>query len=161
MCVCVCVHGSLYPPPALSVTHSHPPPHLPLLPYSLILFPFPHSSPPIPLTTPYLTTPLHYLPQVLDLSKVKHFILDECDRLLAELDMRRDVQTIFMATPHEKQVRRLIAMPCCTILCLVMLCHAILCHDMTMLLIFILVYFNINRSNSKSHLNSNSNSNSI
>ena len=40
-----------------------------------------------------------YLPQV------KHFILDECDRLLAELDMRRDVQTIFMATPHEKQVR--------------------------------------------------------
>ena len=42
--------------------------------------------------------------KVLDLSKVKHFILDECDRLLAELDMRRDVQTIFMATPHEKQV---------------------------------------------------------
>ena len=36
---------------------------------------------------------------------MKHFILDECDRLLAELDMRRDVQTIFMATPHEKQVR--------------------------------------------------------
>ena len=35
---------------------------------------------------------------------MKHFILDECDRLLAELDMRRDVQTIFMATPHEKQV---------------------------------------------------------
>ena len=42
--------------------------------------------------------------KALDLSKVKHFILDECDRLLAELDMRRDVQTIFMATPHEKQV---------------------------------------------------------
>ena len=36
---------------------------------------------------------------------MKHFILDECDRLLAELDMRRDVQTIFMATPHEKQVK--------------------------------------------------------
>lgn len=30
--------------------------------------------------------------------------MDECDRLLAEVDMRRDVQTIFMATPHEKQV---------------------------------------------------------
>mmetsp|Transcript_19286 Transcript_19286/g.18617 ORF Transcript_19286/g.18617 Transcript_19286/m.18617 type:complete len:344 (+) Transcript_19286:605-1636(+) len=42
--------------------------------------------------------------KILDLSKVKHFILDECDRLLAEVDMRRDVQTIFMATPHEKQV---------------------------------------------------------
>mmetsp|Transcript_91658 Transcript_91658/g.179574 ORF Transcript_91658/g.179574 Transcript_91658/m.179574 type:complete len:418 (+) Transcript_91658:91-1344(+) len=41
---------------------------------------------------------------VLDLSKVKHFVLDECDRLLAEVDMRRDVQTIFKATPHEKQV---------------------------------------------------------
>jgi superfamily II DNA/RNA helicase len=35
---------------------------------------------------------------------VKHFVLDECDRLLAEVDMRRDVQAIFKATPHEKQV---------------------------------------------------------
>jgi len=42
--------------------------------------------------------------KVLDLSKVKHFILDECDRMLAEIDMRRDVQSIFMMTPHEKQV---------------------------------------------------------
>lgn len=41
---------------------------------------------------------------VLDLSKVKHFVLDECDRLLAEVDMRRDVQNIFKATPPEKQV---------------------------------------------------------
>jgi len=40
----------------------------------------------------------------LDLSKVKHFVLDECDRMLAEVSMRRDVQAIFMATPHEKQV---------------------------------------------------------
>jgi len=40
----------------------------------------------------------------LDLSHVKHFVLDECDRLLAEMDMRRDVQNIFKATPHEKQV---------------------------------------------------------
>eukprot|EP00598_Pedospumella_elongata_P009976 CAMPEP_0185011794 /NCGR_PEP_ID=MMETSP1098-20130426/97966_1 /TAXON_ID=89044 /ORGANISM="Spumella elongata, Strain CCAP 955/1" /LENGTH=381 /DNA_ID=CAMNT_0027540835 /DNA_START=1068 /DNA_END=2214 /DNA_ORIENTATION=+ len=41
---------------------------------------------------------------VLDLSKVKHFVLDECDRLLAEVDMRRDVQNIFKATPPDKQV---------------------------------------------------------
>ena len=42
--------------------------------------------------------------KVMDLSHVKHFVLDECDRMLAEVDMRRDVQTIFKATPHEKQV---------------------------------------------------------
>lgn len=42
--------------------------------------------------------------KVLDLSKVQSFVLDECDRLLAEVSMRRDVQTIFKATPHEKQV---------------------------------------------------------
>jgi len=40
----------------------------------------------------------------LDLSHVKHFVMDECDRLLAEIDMRRDVQAIFKATPPEKQV---------------------------------------------------------
>jgi ATP-dependent RNA helicase UAP56/SUB2 len=40
----------------------------------------------------------------LDLSKLKHFVLDECDQLLAELDIRKDVQQIFMATPHDKQV---------------------------------------------------------
>lgn len=42
--------------------------------------------------------------KVLDLSKVKHFVLDECDRMLAEVSMRKDVQQIFKATPHEKQV---------------------------------------------------------
>lgn len=42
--------------------------------------------------------------KVLDLSHVKHFVLDECDRMLAEVSMRRDVQTIFKATPPEKQV---------------------------------------------------------
>ena len=42
--------------------------------------------------------------KAMDLSKVKHFILDECDRLLAEVDMRKDVQTVFRATPVEKQV---------------------------------------------------------
>ncbi len=30
--------------------------------------------------------------------------MDECDRMLAELSMRKDVQAIFRATPHEKQV---------------------------------------------------------
>jgi ATP-dependent RNA helicase UAP56/SUB2 len=36
--------------------------------------------------------------------KVKHFVLDECDRMLQEVSMRRDVQQIFKLTPHEKQV---------------------------------------------------------
>merc|ERR1711892_1100258 len=35
---------------------------------------------------------------------VKHFILDECDKMLEKLDMRGDVQEIFKRTPHEKQV---------------------------------------------------------
>ena len=35
---------------------------------------------------------------------MKHFVLDECDHMLAELSMRKDVQAIFRATPHEKQV---------------------------------------------------------
>jgi len=38
------------------------------------------------------------------LSSVKHFILDECDQMLEELDMRNDVQKIFKHTPHTKQV---------------------------------------------------------
>jgi len=38
------------------------------------------------------------------LKNLKHFVLDECDKMLAELDMRRDVQEIFRSTPHEKQV---------------------------------------------------------
>lgn len=42
--------------------------------------------------------------KALDLSHVKHFVLDECDRMLAEVSMRKDVQSIFKATPHEKQV---------------------------------------------------------
>jgi len=40
----------------------------------------------------------------LNLKNVKHFILDECDKMLDQLDMRRDVQDIFRLTPHEKQV---------------------------------------------------------
>mmetsp|Transcript_9137 Transcript_9137/g.12140 ORF Transcript_9137/g.12140 Transcript_9137/m.12140 type:complete len:437 (+) Transcript_9137:135-1445(+) len=42
--------------------------------------------------------------KTLKLSGVKHFVLDECDRVLEALDMRRDVQEIFRMTPHEKQV---------------------------------------------------------
>jgi superfamily II DNA/RNA helicase len=59
----------------------------------------------------------------LKLDKVKHFVVDECDRMLegclliflwyifilnvvfwTELDMRRDVQEVFRSTPHDKQV---------------------------------------------------------
>ena len=40
----------------------------------------------------------------LNLSKLKHFVMDECDRLLEALDMRRDIQEIFRTTPHQKQV---------------------------------------------------------
>jgi len=40
----------------------------------------------------------------LKLGKVKHFVIDECDQVLEKLDMRADVQSIFVATPREKQV---------------------------------------------------------
>jgi len=40
----------------------------------------------------------------LSLKGLKHFILDECDKVLDTVDMRRDVQAIFKATPHDKQV---------------------------------------------------------
>jgi ATP-dependent RNA helicase UAP56/SUB2 len=40
----------------------------------------------------------------LNLKHLKHFILDECDKMLDQLDMRRDIQEIFRVTPHEKQV---------------------------------------------------------
>uniref|UniRef100_A0A146KYP1 RNA helicase n=1 Tax=Lygus hesperus TaxID=30085 RepID=A0A146KYP1_LYGHE len=38
------------------------------------------------------------------LKNLKHFVLDECDKMLEQLDMRRDVQEIFRNTPHSKQV---------------------------------------------------------
>jgi superfamily II DNA/RNA helicase len=41
----------------------------------------------------------------LKLGGVRHFILDECDKMLSALDMRADVQEIFKMTPHDKQVR--------------------------------------------------------
>jgi len=40
----------------------------------------------------------------LKLDHVKHFVIDECDKVLESLDMRRDIQEIFRMTPHEKQV---------------------------------------------------------
>merc|ERR1712152_74978 len=40
----------------------------------------------------------------LPLKNLKHFVLDECDKMLEQLDMRRDVQEIFRATWDEKQV---------------------------------------------------------
>ncbi|KAJ3042203.1 Suppressor of the cold-sensitive snRNP biogenesis mutant brr1-1 [Rhizophlyctis rosea] len=42
--------------------------------------------------------------KALILDNIKHFILDECDKMLAALDMRRDVQDIFRGTPRTKQV---------------------------------------------------------
>jgi len=42
--------------------------------------------------------------RALNLKNIKFFILDECDKMLGEEDMRRDVQQIFKQTPVEKQV---------------------------------------------------------
>jgi len=42
--------------------------------------------------------------KALNLRHVKHFVIDECDKVLDSLDMRRDIQEIFKMTPHEKQV---------------------------------------------------------
>ena len=38
------------------------------------------------------------------LNNVKNFVIDECDRVLEQISMRRDVQDIFRATPYQKQV---------------------------------------------------------
>merc|ERR1712125_42318 len=40
----------------------------------------------------------------LKLDKLTHFVLDECDKCLDKLDMRRDVQQIFVETPKKRQV---------------------------------------------------------
>jgi ATP-dependent RNA helicase UAP56/SUB2 len=40
----------------------------------------------------------------LRLANLKHFVLDECDKMLDQPDMRNDVQSIFRATPAHKQV---------------------------------------------------------
>lgn len=40
----------------------------------------------------------------LKLDKLQHFFLDECDKCLDKIDMRKDVQSIFMESPKKKQV---------------------------------------------------------
>ncbi len=62
------------------------------------------STPHIVVGTPGRVMDLATTRKALDLSHVKIFVLDECDRLLEEVGMRREVQAIFKATPHEKQV---------------------------------------------------------
>ncbi|KAJ2156659.1 Suppressor of the cold-sensitive snRNP biogenesis mutant brr1-1 [Coemansia sp. RSA 552] len=42
--------------------------------------------------------------KTLRLSGINSFVIDECDKVLEAIDMRRDVQEIFKATPHNKQV---------------------------------------------------------
>lgn len=42
--------------------------------------------------------------KTLSLTNVAHFVLDECDKMLGSLEMRRDIQSIFKLTPHDKQV---------------------------------------------------------
>jgi ATP-dependent RNA helicase UAP56/SUB2 len=42
--------------------------------------------------------------KALDLSRVKHFVVDEFDRCLEDAKMRRDVQNVFVKTPQQKQV---------------------------------------------------------
>jgi len=42
--------------------------------------------------------------KALNLKQIKHFVLDECDKMLESLEMRNDVQKIFRLTPHDKQV---------------------------------------------------------
>jgi len=40
----------------------------------------------------------------LKLDQLTQFVLDECDKCLDKVDMRKDIQTIFMETPKKKQV---------------------------------------------------------
>lgn len=42
--------------------------------------------------------------KALDLSGVSRFVLDECDKVLEKVDMRQDVQKIFIQCPKKKQV---------------------------------------------------------
>ncbi|XBW35074.1 hypothetical protein QEN19_000637 [Hanseniaspora menglaensis] len=39
----------------------------------------------------------------ISLAHLKHFVIDECDKVLETITMRRDVQEIFRQTPREKQ----------------------------------------------------------
>ncbi|KAK4537353.1 hypothetical protein CDCA_CDCA12G3378 [Cyanidium caldarium] len=60
--------------------------------------------PHVVVATPGRLVDLTVTRKVLDLSKVKFFVIDECDKVLEVLDMRGDVQQIFKATPKNKQV---------------------------------------------------------
>ena len=40
----------------------------------------------------------------LKLASVRHFVVDECDKVLDNVEMRADVQAVFKLTPHDKQV---------------------------------------------------------
>ena len=40
----------------------------------------------------------------LSLDNIKHFIIDECDKVLESVSMRADIQQIFKVTPRSKQV---------------------------------------------------------
>lgn len=41
---------------------------------------------------------------ILHLNHLSHFVLDECDKCLEKMDMRRDIQQIFVQTAKKKQV---------------------------------------------------------
>jgi len=41
---------------------------------------------------------------IMKLDNLSQFVLDECDKCLEKLDMRRDIQSIFVKTPKKKQV---------------------------------------------------------
>lgn len=45
----------------------------------------------------------------LNLSKLRHFVVDECDKVLEKIDMRNDVSQIFMGAPKAIQVMMLSA----------------------------------------------------
>ena len=63
-----------------------------------------------PLLSPHIVvgTPGRILALIRDKSlqckRVKHFVLDECDKMVEAVDMRRDVQEIFRSCPLDKQV---------------------------------------------------------
>lgn len=40
----------------------------------------------------------------LSLKNIEFFVVDECDQALGELDMRSEIQEVFVKTPLEKQV---------------------------------------------------------
>jgi len=42
--------------------------------------------------------------KLITFENLKFFVLDECDKLLEKLDMRSDIQKIFLKTPQDKQV---------------------------------------------------------